>query len=947
MNTEELISKLGKLGERELLIEATVHYLVSLPPELADAAFRSAILRWFNPKALEAVLGVGAVSGIESIAPDRKTPSKELYDQLRKLRFAEEYPGRGYSFHDLTREFVLTYLWEKDLDFYRKVSNQASTYFGGLLNTQIAQSKRGEIDPSEVDWDLGVEQAYHSIVGDEQQAIEGIGAILDFLLRQRKLGTYHAVVQAVSEHAEAGRMSPDSQASIKLWRLREALANYDIAGLGDMASEILQAPDSSAPRWLKVEATYLLAEGLRLASRYDEAENYLQQHMDQCKELEDPNSVLRTRALEELGLVEFNRENYDMAGKYFSDALELHVQKLRVPVQEDSQFKEDTPLRVVDPAAWHRRELYPADEDQDPQEGSSHTGDEDEIPQEEEPQVLILYFIEFNTTKLGIDTAGLSEDEALGYQWPVEFDDVLAELWLNFGYLERARDHYDSAAACARLAGQMYVDLANLAGAQAAVQLLGLLGANLGDLETVKSMGEFEQELVSAAVARRDERVVLSSLISQASSQFDMGNYEEARATYEKAYSLAESLDLGNEKATCLDGFARLWWIEGEYDKAAESFHNASELYEQVQNREGWADSLLSLGELHVARNQLVEAEQCYLRALYTYEELQTLSGRFNSLVKLSEVAKTKGDYDGSFAHLDQALQLSRSRKDTRLSSEAVALSNIADLHLSLGHIDQAQVTYDQALGISDRIGNKQLSAAILLDRANVLSDMAEYASAVQVYDQVIERDPNNSSAYSGKAWALQTLGKDKAQEARQAYEKSSELRPNDWWAHKGIADALRLSGDNQAATIKYQWIVDQIRAKGVQSPVRDPLAWCYYQLGECEKADNLLKEVVNSNPDSIPDYFDFGLVLLCRQQYSEALEAYEQGIASLQHRYPPLLRLGLIYVAIDDLHQAIEVHPKLLDAGEYNRILGLLSEQWELVRERPDSKLNGDKRRY
>jgi len=228
-----------------------------------------------------------------------------------------------------------------------------------------------------------------------------------------------------------------------------------------------------------------------------------------------------------------------------------------------------------------------------------------------------------------------------------------------------------------------------------------------------------------------------------------------------------------------------------------------------------------------------------------------------------------------------------------------------------------------------------------------VLSDMAEYTSAVQVYDQVIERDPNNASAYSGKAWALQTIGKDKATEARQAYEKSSELRADDWWAHKGLADALRLSGENQAAAIKYQWIVDQIEAQGVQSPVRDPLAWCYYQLGEYEKAGNLFKNIVNSTPDSISDYFDLGLVLLCREQYSEALEAYQQGIASLQHRYPTLLRLGLIYVAIDDLHQAIEVHPKLLDVGECHRILGLLNEQWELVRDRPDTKLNGDKHRY
>ena len=106
MATDKLISKLGELGEQELLIEVTVRYLFSLPPELADAAFRGAILRWFTPEVLQGVSGAGTVSGIEGLGSDRKASPDELCDQLRKLRFAEEYPGRGYSFHDMTRELV-------------------------------------------------------------------------------------------------------------------------------------------------------------------------------------------------------------------------------------------------------------------------------------------------------------------------------------------------------------------------------------------------------------------------------------------------------------------------------------------------------------------------------------------------------------------------------------------------------------------------------------------------------------------------------------------------------------------------------------------------------------------------------------------------------------------------------------------------------------------------
>ncbi len=104
-------------------------------------------------------------------------------------------------------------------DFYRHVSAKAAEHFQSLLNTQIEQSERGEIDSSQVDCDLMVEIAYHSFVEDEQKAVAVIDSYLEDLLEQRALGTYHAVIQAASEHAKADRISQDS----KFWI--EAVAN--------------------------------------------------------------------------------------------------------------------------------------------------------------------------------------------------------------------------------------------------------------------------------------------------------------------------------------------------------------------------------------------------------------------------------------------------------------------------------------------------------------------------------------------------------------------------------------------------------------------------------------------------------------------------------------------------------------------------------------------------
>jgi len=933
-----------------LLLDATISYLFSLAPKLTDAIFRGAILRWFTPDVLGSVLGVGTASNIQVAATDPGMTPQELYQQLCGLPFAEEYPGRGYSFHDLTRELVLSYLWEEERDFYRRVSDQAAKFFAALMTTQIEQSGRGETDWDQVDWDLGIERAYHSILAYQEEATAAIGDFLGFLRQQGRLGTHHAVLQAISEHADAGRLSPDEQAHYKLWRLHEVVANYDFEALERMAAQIRQAPDMEAPDWLKAEATYLLGFGLRNTSRYDEAETCLKENIDQHKELENSDGMLR--AVIELGLIEYSRENLDLAEGYFLEALNFHVQQLRVPASENAEYGNDTPLLTLSPEAWHRRELYPSDEPAQEgvtpstgaggktgQEGATPSaGTEDEPAQEETPENLILYFMEVDAEKLGIDVTNLSEDEAMRHEWPVQFDDTMAELWLDLGYLCQATDRYDAAAACARLAGQMYSDLDQVSGVQSAVQLLRALGANLGDLEYIQYLEGLQNELLQVAVARKDQRTVVQGLINQANSQLSTEKYEEARQTYEKACSLADSLRLTNEKATCTDGLARLKLIEWDYEQAVELFRSALDLYDQSQNREGGADSLLSLGDLYMDLDHLVEAEKCYLGAMNIFEQLQVFSGRFHSLLGLSQMSTAKGDYDGSFTYLDQALELSRNRKDTRLSSQALVLSAIANLLLSLGRDGRSRDTFDQALAITHRIGNQQLSASIILDRANTLSAMAEYPLAVEMYDEVIQRDPTNTSAYSGKAWALQQLGKEKATEAKQTYEKLSELRPNDWWAHKGIANTLWSMGDEKAAVAKYQWVIEQTKGQDDRAGLPTQ-AWCYYRLGRYQEAEEIYRKVVDSDPDPIPGCFDLGLVLLCSDRYADARVMYEKGITLLQRRCPPLKGLGLIDVALVDLQEAVEMHPKLADMEEYNRIRELLSEQRELARGKPDAK--------
>ena len=223
---------LEEVGGGDPLLAATLLYLSTLAPDLADAAFRGAILRWFDAEVLGQVLGAGSVSSLGASATATGRPPDELDRRLQDLPFVEPFPGRGHSFHERTRKALLDHLWHKERVFYREVSARARDYFQGRLDRQIKSDEDGEPDLIQGDQDLVVEILYHDAIANESEAeaIRKIDALIDERLIAGQLsGICHALILAVSEHGEAGRPTPAWKEWVKYWQHREAYEAFDLA----------------------------------------------------------------------------------------------------------------------------------------------------------------------------------------------------------------------------------------------------------------------------------------------------------------------------------------------------------------------------------------------------------------------------------------------------------------------------------------------------------------------------------------------------------------------------------------------------------------------------------------------------------------------------------------------------------------------------------------------
>ena len=922
MNLEDYLARLKSKPHHDILRESTVAYLSNLPSPLGPAAFHAAILRWFNAEVLCGIL-----------EPAPSSPSGErIYEQLQKLPFAEEFTGRGHSFHERTRKNVLAHLWAEDVDFYRRVSRKAADYFEKEIEKQTPLIDEETIVRDQFDADITIEMIYHLLIADQEQAVIKIDDFLEHFINTNQMGYCHDMIEAAAEHETAGRLSAGSSLLISFWRILEAYGNQDMAGLEAGTQTLLEVPDSDISLPLKLKAQWLLAEALRNNAQYDRANHYFEECYQHAQALKDPFMELKT--ILGLGFVAYDMDKYFQANEHFIDALARKVNEIRGFFQSDEMCSQDTPLDIFSPSAWHRVEIESVEESQpSPKAGSDghRTGAEDDGPANQSgiPSSFYLnksgipsnfYLIEIDREAFDVGGVDLPENAAC----PVIADATLAEIWFRIGLVQYDLNSYDLAVACVELATQMYLDLGELSESSRALDSLEKLAETIGNEQYGAHARNLRKLIVDEARRIGDRTAELQGLIDQASSLFDDEKFNPARKIFEEAMEISESLGIVGIKAACLEGLAKVDWSEGNYERASSTFETALALYEQAMDMHGQASVMIFLGDLKLQMREISKGLGYFNDALKIYKALRFTTGEIDTLVRLSNAARNQASYKEAYGYLASALDLAQ--KDEGLTLEASALAEIGKLNLAVGSREASEAAFSKALEIARCIGQHELEKRIQLDIIDSLISLGEFEQAIERCHLVIRQNPNDAEAHRHLGWAYEFLGDQHAKESLKAYEKAAEAAPEDFWAQKGLATALGLTGDKAQAVSKLRWVVSQIE-KGDIRPHLSTLGWCCYNLNQYEKAEKYYRQEIQRSSHSVSSRFDLGLVLLCAGRFAEGAREYKHGIELIDHDYPERQRLGYLSVAIVDLQRAMNRQEDLAHTTECSTVFQMLEQ--------------------
>ena len=247
----------------ERLWAATSDFLDVLPPALQDAAYRAAIVHWFDADVLRVLLD-----------EPEATDADEFYRSLRTFPFVEEYIGRGHNVHSQTRRVMLDHLWRSSRDFYRDVSALAAAHF-----------RRPFEETGEGDVTALVESAYHLVVADEPEGIGLADALLEVSLTSAAFEFANGLVETLQEQLGAGRASPALGWHIVAWRARIAASTGSYEQAVRLAAEVEAIED--VPAALRGEMALVAGTCLTVLERFEAAERWLRR----AREHEEPGAV--------------------------------------------------------------------------------------------------------------------------------------------------------------------------------------------------------------------------------------------------------------------------------------------------------------------------------------------------------------------------------------------------------------------------------------------------------------------------------------------------------------------------------------------------------------------------------------------------------------------------------------------------------------------------------
>jgi tetratricopeptide (TPR) repeat protein len=276
----------------------------------------------------------------------------------------------------------------------------------------------------------------------------------------------------------------------------------------------------------------------------------------------------------------------------------------------------------------------------------------------------------------------------------------MASSWQLLGDIERKRGNWDEAEKLYRQSLALRTELGDRSGMASSWASLGDIEQNRGNWDEAEKL--YRQSL-EVQTELGDRSGMASSWASLGDIEQNRGNWDEAEKLYRQ--SLEVQTELGDRW-----GMASSWDVLGDIERNRGNWDEAEKLYRQcleveteLGDREGMASCWTSLGQIEGNRGNWDEAEKLYRQSLEVKTELGDRQGIATSICCLGENDLARGHLDTAEQLLTEAL--GKMQKLGMTWHIAAVNYYLAHLERKRGNTEVAQQHYDTAHQILQQLG--------------------------------------------------------------------------------------------------------------------------------------------------------------------------------------------------------------------------------------------------
>jgi len=238
----------------------------------------------------------------------------------------------------------------------------------------------------------------------------------------------------------------------------------------------------------------------------------------------------------------------------------------------------------------------------------------------------------------------------------------------NLGMAQKYLANYNKAIDYFTSAQAIYTELGDKINIASCLTQIGLVYRRVNDfskaLDYITQAGEIYIDI--------DEKKSIASVYNNIGLIYsDLGNYDLALQYFKKRIELP-GLEISLESISITKAnIASIYITQGKYDEAFKLVKEAHEGFEKLGSKKNLSNTVQTIGEIYEKKNDLKNALLYYSRAKKLKEETRESFGISSCLLSLGRTQRRLGHYPPAIDCLEEAITLSQKINNTNITMDA------------------------------------------------------------------------------------------------------------------------------------------------------------------------------------------------------------------------------------------------------------------------------------